>query len=300
MIKEKLTIVIDEYLNYLKHIKNASSNTISAYLNDLTEFNNFCISLNREFISEIDEKVVKKYLFKMNDLKLEKTSIRRKLSSIRSLFSYAVKNDYSENHKVKLIKNPKVKRKLPEIISINNYEQLVQKLRKLYKDTSDSKFILYLAVFELLYGCSLRVSELCGLKVTDLNLDSKNLRVFGKGSKFRVVPVGEETKKVLIEYFTIFKGKGKNDFIFTNEEKKIDRKFVYKIVHEYLGFVTDIQKRSPHILRHSSATHLMDAGASILTVKEILGHSTLSTTQIYTQTSIERLKSVYKKTHPKS
>lgn len=296
-----LTEVVDEYLDFLKLIKRSSLNTVKSYREDLLQFISFCDTLDRKEIGKIDEKVVKKFLFDLNEKEFSMRSISRKLASVRGLFDYAFKNDIIEINRIKLIKNPKIKQSLPEIITMDNFEEVLTLLDKRYGETSDINYIKYKAVFEILYGCSLRVSELCDLRISDIEFEVNRVRILGKGRKLRIIPIGDKSIKVLREYLSVFQRHEDKNYLFLNTRKgKLSARAVYNIVHKYLGLVTDIKKKSPHVLRHSSATHLLDNGADILAVKEILGHSRLSTTQIYTHTSIERIKSVYKKTHPKS
>ena len=145
------------------------------------------------------------------------------------------------------------------------------------------------------------MSEVCNLKAGDVDLEKATVRVLGKGSKTRIVPIGEQSKKNLAEYLKLFPVENYSETFLRNKSgKKLYEKYIYRIVNKYLSKVTDIRKKSPHILRHSSATHMLDKGADLRAVKEILGHENLKTTQIYTHVSIERLKKSYKKSHPKS
>jgi len=207
-----------------------------------------------------------------------------------------LENDVIKDNPTKGIKNPKIKRKLPEIISLVNIDEIFKFGRE-----NDKNYSIHIPVIELLYGCSFRVSELCSLNFEDVDFNRNTIRVLGKGSKFRVVPIGKKSTDVLLEYLklrkTVLKGE---PLILTPNGGRLYPRYVYNVVHRYLSAVTNLKKKSPHILRHSSATHMMDNGADLMAVKEILGHSSLSTTQIYTHVSIERLKEAYKKAHPKS
>ena len=169
------------------------------------------------------------------------------------------------------------------------------------KENGYNDAIKIISIFELLYGCALRVSELCSLNISDIDFYSMSIRILGKGSKTRIVPLGSKSSVVLKDYIKSISQQKSNRPLFTNDlNERLDRHHIYKIVKKYLSSVTDIEKRSPHILRHSAATHMLDNSADIMAVKEILGHENLSTTQIYTHVSIERLKQAYKKAHPKS
>jgi site-specific recombinase XerD len=194
------------------------------------------------------------------------------------------------------VRNPKTSKKLPEITSSEN----ILKTFQLAEEADDNPALIK-AIFEFLYGCSLRVSEVCNLKAGDVDLEKGSVRVLGKGSKTRIVPIGEQSKKNLAEYLSLFPVENFSQTFLRNKSgKKLYEKYIYRIVNKYLSKVTDIRKKSPHILRHSSATHMLDNGADLRAVKEILGHENLKTTQIYTHVSIERLKQSYKKSHPKS
>src|SRR5690606_14423854 len=300
------------YLDELKNIKRYSENTVKSYSEDLSEFLNFCSENSREKIDQITPKFILNYLMNLSDKKiqsgkkqksLEKKSIARKLASLRGMFKYAFHHNYIAVNPAANISNPKLSRKLPEITS----EQVILKIYSLAEDevkndpqkTAHAKLVKIL--FELLYGCALRVSELCNIKYGDLDLREKIIRIKGKGNKTRIVPVGTKSIDVIKEYLLERNGLLPDEFLIVdkNKEHLYPRK-VYRIVNRYLSKVTDIKKKSPHILRHSAATHMLDAGADLRAVKEILGHENLSTTQIYTHVSIERLKSTYKKAHPKS
>jgi len=215
---------------------------------------------------------------------------------VRGLFRFAYQQEIIQQNPAQYIKNPKVMRKLPDIASVQNISSIFELVNESEEDP-----LLVSIIFELLYGCSLRVSELCNLKVSDLNLEKKLLRVSGKGNKIRLVPIGGKSIQIISEFIQKINPEKPNSFLInTKGGKQIYPRLVYRIVNKYLSKVTDIKKKSPHVLRHSSATHMLDNGADLRAVKEILGHENLSTTQIYTHVSIERLKSTYKKSHPKS
>jgi site-specific recombinase XerD len=226
---------------------------------------------------------------------LEKISMSRKLASIRGFFKYAYKLNYIDVNPASFISNPKSHRKLPEIVPL---KIILDTYKEIEKDEINSK--LYKIIFELLYGCALRVSELCNLNFGDVSISSKTIRILGKGNKVRIVPIGDKSIIILNEYLSDKKLSSKDPLLVDNNGNRIYRRMVFKIVNEYLTRVSDLEKKSPHILRHSAATHMLDNGADLRAVKEILGHENLSTTQIYTHVSIERLKSAYKKAHPKS
>ena len=292
----ELSKVINQYLEYLQGVKRYSGYTIKAYKEDLKSFSEFCSNHSKIEINSISEKFIKSFLMHLNDQELEKKSISRKLASLRGLFKFAFQQDIIDHNPAFYISNPKVARKLPEIISKEKFSEI---FKEVDKDIEDSKLIK--VVFELLYGCSLRVSELCQLNRHDLDINKKTLRVKGKGSKVRITPVGGKSILTINDYLSTRDfNNGNEPLLVSKNGKRIYPRLVHRIVNKYMSRITDIKKKSPHILRHSSATHMLDSGANLKAVKEILGHENLSTTQIYTHVSIERLKATYKKSHPKS
>ncbi len=292
MLIEKIT---EEYLQYLRSIKRYSENTIKSYRSDLEGFNSYCNEYSRTNISEINERFIKFYMMTLSESKIERKSISRKISSIRGLFKYAYLNEYVEVNPASAISGPKIPRKLPEIASTS---AILESYNEIEKDENPE---LNKTIIEILYGCAIRVDELCKLNYGDLNLKERTLKVLGKGSKMRIVPVGGKSVEVIKNYFTKRKFQNISTPLLTTEKgKRIYPRMVHRIVNKYLSLVTDIRKKSPHVLRHSAATHMLDNGADLKAVKEILGHENLSTTQIYTHVSVERLKSAYKKSHPKS
>lgn len=288
--------VIEQFLSQITNIRRYSDNTIKAYGNDLSEFKTFCEENAKENIEKISEKFLKKYLFNLVQKDLDKTSISRKLSAIRSLFKFAFTNEFIETNPASAISNPKTRRKLPSVVDVNSLEQLIDKNNSTVSTNIFEKIIL-----ELLYGCALRVSELCNLKYKDVDFEGSTIRILGKGNKLRIVPLGSKSLALLNSYLNEFPVKSQNEYLIrTDKDEKIYPRLVYRIVNRNLSKVTDVKNKSPHTLRHSAATHMLDNGADLRAVKEILGHENLSTTQIYTHVSIERLKATYKKSHPKS
>lgn len=293
-----ITNLINDFLTELDAVKRYSGNTISSYRKDLSQFEEFLSEKNITSVTQITEKTIRLFLINLNQQDLSKSSISRKLSALRSFFDYVLQQVENAANPAKRIKNPKFKRKLPGTINLDSFYEI---FRLLDEDDDLFRRNLNKAIFELLYGCSLRVSELCALKVHDVNLANLTVKVLGKGSKYRIVPLGEKSAYVIKNYLEQRKEEGKNTNFFLNKDgNPIDRWYVYRLVKKYLSKVTDIEQKSPHILRHSSATEMLNRGADLMAVKEILGHENLSTTQIYTHVSVEQLKKSYKSAHPKS
>ena len=292
----KIEKLINSYLEYIESIKRYSPQTVKAYRTDLNQFIEFCNLRNKFTSIDLTEKFIKKYLMQLSETGLDKRSISRKLASVRGLLKYAFQNQIINSNPVANIKNPRSNKKLPEVTTTESILRIYDLADEAEDEPERVKII-----FELLYGCALRVSELCDLNFGDLDIKSHTLRVKGKGSKMRIVPVGQKSIEIIEEYLNITNHENNNEpLIKTKGGNRIYPRFVYRIINKYLSKVTDIKKKSPHILRHSAATHMLDRGADLRAVKELLGHENLSTTQIYTHVSVERLKSTYKKSHPKS
>ena len=247
-------------------------------------------------LNSISDRTIRLYLVDLNEEELDRSTISRKLSVLRGFFSYAEEHELIEKNPINAINNPKSKRKLPEIITLDSYEKILKLIDEESNDNTDKKLI-----FELLYGCALRVSEVCNLNFGDIDLNRKSIRVLGKGNKTRIVPFGQKSIEIYKQYLAS-RGtqKGNDPLLLTSRGKRIYPRYVSRLVEKYLSKVTDISKKSPHVLRHAAATHMLDNSADLMGVKEILGHENLSTTQIYTHISIERLKKAHKKAHPKA
>jgi len=289
----------DDFLAFLELQKKTSQKTIIAYRHDLQEFREFCDERKIETLSAVSIKTIKRYVGHLNGRDLDKSSIARKMTTLRMFFDFLLDRELIDYNFVKDIKNPKFRRKLPEIISEKEFEKTASVSQNL--ESNQYKVLLHEAILELLYGCSLRVSEVCSVKTADIDFTNGSLRVLGKGSKIRIVPIGRISLNCLREYKLVRDGISMSPgFLITDRRNNVNVKYVYRLVNRTLSVITEIEKKSPHVLRHSSATHMLDNGADLLAIKEILGHENLSTTQIYTHVSIERLRSIYKKAHPKS
>ncbi len=273
---------LSEYLDYLEIEKGLCANTINAYRRDLTDFLDFCGDFKK-----IQRTQINSYIRNLHEKKYSPTSIMRKIASIRGFFNWACTNEIISSNPALTLEQPKVPQKLPKVISVAEIEEILnQNLTKLQTVT-----------VELLYGCGLRVSELVNLKTTDYNLKNKFLECTGKGSKERIVPLGTKAVNAIKKYlpereFFLQKNNTKSERLLINEHgKEVTRQEVYTFIHEQ---GKNLHKTiSPHTLRHSFATHLLENGADLRVVQELLGHSNVSTTQLYTHISKKRLKDVY-------
>ena len=296
MAKNQILTLIKDFLSELKGVQRASNNTIRSYEIDLEQFYSFCENNNFNKIDLLSERKLRLYLMELNSKNLSKTTISRKLSALRNFFNFAIRKEIIENNPLINISNPKTNRKLPQTLDVKSFEKIIE-----LNDDDENDSLLIKALFELIYGSALRVSELCNLNIGDVDLLNGIVRILGKGAKRRIVPLTDKSIKTIEDYLETRLNKSSKEPLFvTKTGRRIYPRYIHRIVNKFISKVSDISKKSPHVLRHSAATHLLDRGADLMAVKEILGHDNLSTTQIYTHVSIERLKETHKKAHPKS
>ncbi len=291
----------DPFLNHLLYQKRYSRHTIIAYQNDLVSFFDFIeVQFGEIPLAEIKPTFIKSWLAGLKEAGMESKSINRKISSLKSLFKYQLKQGAIETSPMTTIISPKVKKRLPQYVDEKDTSTLFTHVE--FPDTWDGQ--TQRLVLELFYNTGMRQAELVSLKETQLDSGNSAVKVLGKGNKERIIPISNmlmanlqhymADKRKLLEKFD-------SNYLFNSGKgKQLYPKLVYNLVHKYLGLVTTINKKSPHVLRHTFATHLMNNGADLNAVKELLGHSSLAATQIYTHNSIEKLKDVYKKAHPKA
>lgn len=292
--------IISLFISEMSAVKRYSDLTVKSYKKDLEIFLAYCSNQKIYELEKVSLKLIKRFMAESKLSGNGPATISRRLSSLRKFLKYSLQNNYVKSNLISFVKNPKVKRKLPEILNQNEFLHVLELIdNKIISDYS-YKDVLDKLIFELLYGCSLRVSEVCNLRLDNVQLKSQQLKVLGKGNKERIVPIGSKSVESFDNYLKIRKFNVQSYFLTNEKGNRVNSRYVQRIVNKYLGAVTSLKKKNPHLLRHSSATHLLDNGADLIAIKEILGHSNLSTTQIYTHTSIERLKKVYKQSHPKS
>lgn len=274
--------IIGEYLEYLELEKGLAQNTLDAYRRDLSEF-----AKNVDNIDSVNRMTINGFVRTLREKKLAPTSVIRKIASIRGFFKWAYSSGIIKQNPASTLEQPKVPQRLPKVITIKEVEEL------LHENLTPLEHV----IMELLYSCGLRVSELVNLKLTDIDLASKYVRCFGKGSKERIIPMGEIAKQVIKEYLPErdlllkkYNLSTKRLFVLPNG-RLINRQDVYNLIHERGKLIH--KNISPHTLRHSFATHLLENGADLRVVQELLGHSDVSTTQLYTHISKKRLKEVY-------
>ena len=281
--------LIELFVEHLRSERNAADNTVQAYVQDLTEFEQY-VDLNKS----IEEQDIISFLAKLEEEQLKVSSVKRKLSSLRQFFKFLYQEKLTQTNPMQFIRQPKNERRLPKIVS----EETVDKLRNAtscfdqLKDQIRADLILY-----LLYGSGLRVSELISLRYSDF-VDDKFVRILGKGSKERIVPIAHNVKNTLQKLESISSA---SVWVFPSVDpnKHISRQWVFQILKQIAAFSgVDTTKISPHVLRHAFATHILDNGADLLSVKKMLGHQDISTTEIYTHVTHKRLKQVVETHHP--
>lgn len=286
---------IDKFINYLKVEKNASGHTVVNYSADLGVFKDF---LGDKGIETVDHLSLRRFLAELRTKNYSKRTIARKLASLRSLFRFLFREGYIKKNPITAISTPKLDKKLPVFLN-------TAKIDKLLSAPSDKDLsgLRDRALLETLYSSGLRVSELVGLDIDDVDFISGVIKVLGKGSKERIVPIGEPALAAITKYMEK-RGEEKvkdNKAVFLNtRETRITDRSVRRILDTHVKACSMAEKISPHSLRHSFATHLLDRGADLRSVQELLGHMNLSTTQIYTHVTMDRLKSVYDKAHPRA
>lgn len=292
---------ISAFLQYLQFQKRYSRNTIISYETDLLAFDDY---LATEYdglsLTEINAPIVRSWLASLKEDNKQPRTINRNISSLKSFFKYCVKNNYLSGSPMAMINNPKTPKRLPQFVDKKDIDTLFTHVE--FPDTWMGRTErLLLLIF---YHAGIRQAELIQLQNHHFDRHQSNIKVLGKGNKERVIPISAGLRQELQDYISAksreFELLDHNYLLVSDKGKKLYPRQVYDIVKKYLSLVTTIDKKSPHILRHSFATHLTNNGADINAVKELLGHSSLAATQVYTHNTIEKLKEAYKKAHPKA
>ena len=291
--------IIRSFLDYIRFEKRYSRHTVISYETDLTSFFDYIVTQYGEIsLSNLSHIYIRSWLASLKDDELKAKTINRKISSLKSFFKYQLKNGWLKQSPMTKVNAPKNEKRLPNFVADKDIQTLFNHITfpDNWKGRTERLLLL------IFYNTGMRLSEVINLKNSQINYANNTLKVLGKGNKERIVPVSPGLIKLIRSYqeerVKIFSA---TDFLFLNDKGKIlTPRSVYSIVKTYLSLVTTIEKRSPHVLRHSFATHLTNNGADLNAVKELLGHSSLASTQIYTHNTIEKLKNIYKKAHPKS
>lgn len=300
-MQQSVDQIIRDFIDYLKFQKRYSQHTIFSYKNDLSSFFDF---IQHQFgdtaLPDIKPAFVRSWLADLKQQGMESKSINRKISTLKSFFKFQLREQTISVSPMTAIISPKVNKRLPQFVESADITTLLGSVE--FPDTWAGKTDKLL--LELFYNTGIRQAELVGLKETDISKANNTIKVLGKGNKERIIPVSNQLLEQMFDYKAdkkkVFEQYDKNYLLITPAGKKLYPRYVYNSVNKYLGLVTTISKKSPHVLRHSFATHLMNNGADLNAVKELLGHSSLAATQIYTHNTIEKLKDIHKKAHPKA
>ncbi len=288
--------LINEYTNYIYIEKKLSNNTKDAYKRDLISFSNY---LNNKEISKINSTDIKSYIKHLNDIKDKDRTIARKIVSVRTFFDYLMMNKIIKENPCEKIESPKLRKSLPKVLSIEDVDKLLSLKANTPLEYRNK------AMIELMYDAGLRVSELVNLEVNNINLKDCYVRCFGKGKKERIVPLGDIAIEVLDKYINIYrdsllKGYFTDKLFISSYGKGITRQGFFKILKSEAKKAGITKEFSPHTLRHSFATHLLEYGADLSSISELLGHENVKTTQIYTHISNNKKRKDYEEYHPRN
>ncbi len=300
MISSELIQFLQEYLAYLKLEKNLSEQSVLAYSSDLNKFLHFVEDKNKIDLNTITSKLLSEYFEIMRDLGISSSTTARYLSSVKGFFKYLSSQEYIEKNPAEILSTRITERKLPTVLSFTEIEKILQS-----PNTDERLGLRDKAILELFYSSGLRVSELINLKLSDLYFSDDVIRVLGKGSKQRIVPIGESAVKWITEYLKTVrpllekKMKSENIIFLNNRGTKLSRMGIWKIVDKYVKLAEIEKEFHPHTFRHSFATHLLEGGADLRAVQEMLGHADISTTQIYTHIDRDFVKQMHKDFHPR-
>lgn len=291
---EKWEKTIQGYKTYIRLEKNLSANSVEAYVRDITVFANFILRKYDVLPADVDEDMISQYLVHLNTIQHKRTSQARELSGVKSFYNYLLMLDKIELSPAEFISTPKTRRELPDVLTVEEVERIIGVV-----DTTTAKGRRDRAMLEMLYSCGLRVTELISLKMSDLFLGEGYIRVMGKGSKQRLVPIGSVAMEWLMQYLEdrreMLKDKGgkggsEQTLFLSNRRTKLTRVMIFTIIRKAASDAGITKRVSPHTFRHSFATHLFAGGASIRQVQDMLGHESITTTEIYTHLDPDHLR----------
>jgi len=290
---------ISEFQNYLESEKRFSNHTVLAYTNDLDQFFSFLESdYEVKSIQEISHRMIRSWLVHLLENGVSNNSVNRKLSTLKTYYRFILLSGISDVDPTVKVIAPKTKKRLPEFVDQVSMDKLMS--REMFSD--DFEGVRDHTIMEFLYQTGVRVSEMLALKVSDIQDNGSFVKVIGKRNKERFIPITTELNNLLSQYLNV-RSKELSDsesLFITARGKSAYPKLIYGVVNKYLGIISTIKKKSPHVLRHTFATHMLNNGADLNTIKELLGHANLSATQIYTHNSFEKLKTIYNQAHPRA
>ena len=293
--------MIDQFLNYLRFERNASPQTVQTYEEALREFESYILHKeNRLSLASVDTDLIRDWMESLMDKGNTASTINKKLSALRSFYRFSLKRNLVKHDPAHCVTGPKKSKPLPQFLRESEMDRLLDDLEwsDIYNNVRARTILL------LFYETGLRRSELVGLDDEDIDFSACQLKVTGKRNKQRIIPFGEELRSELMHYMAVrdeeFDGEEHEALFLGNKGQRIKGEQVYQIVRKYLSAVTSLKKKSPHVLRHTFATAMLNNGAGLEGIKNLLGHESVSTTEIYTHTTFEQLKRVYKEAHPRA
>lgn len=298
----------DDFLSYLLHEKRSSPHTVTAYGTDLTEFRDYLATQYQiDSLLDVNHQFVRSWIASMMDNDLSSRSINRKISALRAFYRFQLQQGNLRVNPMLKVQAPKMKSRLPVFVDEKPMSVLTQP--GMIEETEEDFYtgMLCRLLIEIFYGTGMRLAELISLKTENVNLRSGTVKVLGKRNKERIIPITAELNTLISNYLqkraaVLTHSPSENaQFLLLQENgKKLSRSFVYSKVKRYLSLVTTIDKKSPHVLRHTFATHMLNNGADLNAIKELLGHANLSATQVYTHNTVDKLKAIYHKAHPRA
>ncbi len=287
----------EDFINYIRFEKRFSNHTITAYQNDLQQFADYIqITYNTNNSADINHLIIRSWIVDMMNKKISSRSVTRKITTLKTFYRFLIRQKIVLENPMQKIQAPKTSKRLPVFVEKQKMDILLDNV-EFGDDFQGQRNKL---IIELFYSTGIRLSELINLKIGDIDLYNNQLKVLGKRNKERIIPFNTTLKKQ-IETYLLEKNKIESSEILfiTTKGKKIYEKLVYNIVKSYLSQITTIDKKSPHVLRHTFATHMLNNGADLNAIKDLLGHANLSATQIYTHNTVEKLKNIHKQAHPR-
>ncbi|TAH27144.1 MAG: integrase [Cytophagales bacterium] len=295
--------MLDSFFNYLSFEKRYSIHTVSAYKTDVLQFEQYLLKeFGLEDVLKVEYAHVRSWLISLNTAQLSTKSLHRKMASIRSFYKFMLRQKAIPLDPTLKIKVPKLKKRLPVFATSSDMNRLLDAVVE-HKEDNPFVAIRNQLIIELFYGTGIRLSELIGLKHQDIDFSKQSIKVTGKGNKQRLVPLHLQLISLMNQYIdekkNTFPNNNNDSFIVTDKGLKCYPIFIYRIVKNKLSHINTLEKNSPHVLRHTFATHLLDKGAELNAIKELLGHSSLAATQVYTHNTPAKLKAIFEQAHPK-
>ncbi len=292
--------LIDSFISYIRHEKRYSDHTIISYKTDLLQFADFLFQTYEEkSLASVNHNMARSWVVALIEANINPKSVNRKIASLKAFYKFLLRGKKVDKNPTLKIKAPKVKKSLPVFVSESGITELLDQFE--YPDGFTG--IRDKLVIELLYGTGIRLSELLNLKEQQIDILNGTIKVKGKGNKERIIPLNSSLIHLIKDYQSIKTNEFNNNLawlIVSDKGSKSYPMLIYRIVKKYLNLVTTDEKKSPHVLRHTFATHLLNKGADLNAIKDLLGHSSLAATQVYTHNSMEKLKSIFEQAHPKA